>query len=155
DAASVTLECDRRLAGLFESSFAGVTVIPRSTPPVWSAEDFDLVLPSGSLGRLYRNALADFPDRGSYLKPDDAAAAYWQNRISSLGTGLKVGISWRGGIERTGREARSIPLHLWGPILGLEHIHFVSLQYGDVKAEVDAASASLSRPITRFEPSEI
>jgi hypothetical protein len=155
DAGEVVLECDRRLAGLFERSFPGVSVIDRGSVSPEHLEGFDHVVPAGSLGRLYRNSLAEFPARSSYLKPDDAIVAKWKSRLATLGPGLKIGISWKGGSERTRRQARSIPLELWRPILELDGVRFVSLQYGDVKAEIDRANETLSCPIAQFAPEEI
>jgi tetratricopeptide (TPR) repeat protein len=155
EAGEVAVECDRRLAALFGRSFPGAAIIPRGSMPRRQLDEFDHLLPAGSLGRLYRNTLAEFPDRRSYLKPDEAIVARWQSRLAGLGSGLKVGISWKGGSERTRRPARSIPLELWRPILEQEGARFVSLQYGDVTTEVDRANEGLSRPIAHFAPEEI
>ncbi|HYK79482.1 MAG TPA: tetratricopeptide repeat protein [Micropepsaceae bacterium] len=155
DAKSVTLECDPRLSGLFARSFPGVGIIDRKLPAVWKASDFDLLLPAGSLGRLYRNAREDFPVRKSYLIPNPEITAKWKARLSNLGGDLKIGISWKGGTEKTRRQARSIPLELWQPLFAIKGVSFISLQYGTVKDEIAAANRLLSRPITCFEPREI
>src|SRR5262249_2441794 len=68
---------------------------------------------------------------------------------------LKVGISWRGGTDRTRKGARSIPLDMWRPLLELEGVRFISLQYGEVKADIERANASLAQPIVHFETAEI
>src|SRR5262249_35707789 len=63
DANHVVLECDPRLCDLFTRSFPNVEIIARTSPPEWSPNDFDVLLPAASLGRLYRRSQRDFPDR--------------------------------------------------------------------------------------------
>jgi tetratricopeptide (TPR) repeat protein len=155
DARSVSLECDPRFIGLFGRSFRGVKLVVRNNPPNWNALNFDYVIPAQSLGRLYRNALSDFPKRRSFLKASDEITAKWKRRLSDLGDGLKVGISWRGGAEFTRRRDRSIPLDLFIDNLNLGNARLVSLQYGQVKEEVDAANHAGRGQIVRFETSEI
>jgi tetratricopeptide (TPR) repeat protein len=155
DAGSVAVECDWRLAGLFSRSFPEVRTIRRAMPPIWREADFDILLPLASLGRLYRNTIEDFPRRPFYLKPGEETVSRWRTRLARLGETFKVGISWKGGINRTGKDARSIALEHWRPLLETEGVRFVSLQYGEVKSEVDAANGFLPRPITRFEAAEI
>jgi tetratricopeptide (TPR) repeat protein len=155
EAGDVALECDARLASLFARSFPGTEIILRGSLSRARLDRFDHLLPAGSLGRLYRNSLESFPVRSSYLKPDKTLIAKWKSRLTSLGPGLKIGISWKGGSERTRSQARSIPLELWRPMLELEGARFVSLQYGDVKSEIDQANETLSRPIAQFAREEI
>lgn len=155
DARSVTLECDRRLASLYARSFPQIEIVAKQTPPLWADRTFDAGLPIGSLGRLYRNSADAFPKRDRYLVPDDGIAALWRERLSSLGDGMKVGISWRGGTIKSRRNARSIPVELWAPILDVSGAQFVSLQYGDPREEIAEVNASLSTPIACFAPEEI
>jgi tetratricopeptide (TPR) repeat protein len=155
EARNVALECDPRLATLFARSFGGVTVIERTTPRAWHAGDYDCIVPGASLGGVYRNALTEFPQRRRYLTAHGAIAAQWNKRLSHLQSGMKVGISWRGGTALTHKTRRSIALDQWGPILRQPGIDFVSLQYGDAKSEIENAEAIFDRTITRFEPSEI
>ena len=155
DAQSVALECDARLSALFGRSFPGVKLIARKKPSTWKASDFDYVIPALSLGRFYRNTPNDFPHRTSYLKPSVEIAANWKARLSDLGNDMKVGISWKGGTESTRRQSRSIPLDLWMTLLASKGVRFVSLQYGQVREEIERTNQSLPYPIACFEPSEI
>ena len=52
--------------------------------------------------------------------------------------GRKIGLSWRGGVGYTGKTRRSIPLEQLLPVLRLAGIHFVNLQYTDVREEIRA-----------------
>jgi ADP-heptose:LPS heptosyltransferase len=75
---------------------------------------------------------------------------HWRKRLVTLGPELKVGISWRGGTDRTDRALRSIPLAQWRPILAVHGATFVSLQYGDVREEV-AALRDQGAPIVHWQ----
>ena len=116
--------------------------------------EYDIAIGLGSLGRLYRNKLSDFPGQ-PYLRPTPAARRQWARRLGPKTTGLRIGLSWRGGLQTSGSIVRSIPLHQLEPLLALPGCEIVSLQYGDVRAEVEAVNARLARPITLFPPNGI
>ncbi|MDP2706245.1 MAG: tetratricopeptide repeat protein [Burkholderiales bacterium] len=134
------MECDPRLLGLFARSFPQATFFPHNPKPGtgWAEVDArpDCQAHLGSLPALFRKQWADFPRHEGYLKPDPARVAYWRERLADLGTGLKIGISWRGGVPRTRHALRSIPLREWLPLLALQGHDFVSLQYGECRDEV-------------------
>jgi tetratricopeptide (TPR) repeat protein len=155
DTPNVVLECDRRLMALFGRSFPGLGFIEREERPAWRAADYDLCLPLASLGRLYRNSPANFPERDSYLVPESTIASRWKDRLSTRGGGLKIGISWLGGTNQTNRNRRSIPLQNLSRLLEIENVDFISLQYGDERKEIESVNALLPRPIAFFEPGEI
>jgi tetratricopeptide (TPR) repeat protein len=133
------IECDRRLVPLFSRSFPAAQCIERSTSadsiqPVMP--DFDVVIATGSLPLYLRSHLATFPQKRAYLIPDPVKVDRWRNLLTALGEGLKVGISWRGGKKPHVKKARSILLEKWEEIFSVEGIHFINLQYGDCKAEL-------------------
>jgi tetratricopeptide (TPR) repeat protein len=133
-AAKVVLEAPPKLVGLFARSFPDVDVRPHqgaSAFPEWLAEfgDVRACISAGSLMRLFRRGENEFPRRAGYLRADPERVARWRARLAALGPGPKVGVSWRGGFVRTGRESRSIDPEEWLPILRTPGCHFVSLQY--------------------------
>lgn len=133
------IECDPRLVGLFARSFPAAAVYHHRVKgnPDWSREPLpDIRARCGDLPRMLRNQDTDFPRHGGYLIADPARAARWRARLAALGTGLKVGLSWRGGTPGTGQAARSLALDTLQPILSLPQAHFVSLQYGPVHDEI-------------------
>ncbi len=136
------VECDSRLELLFRRSFPQAQIVPaaRSHEPPWLRElgCVDYQVPAGTLPSLMRNTWPDFPRHTGYLKPDPEKVARWRARLDALGPGLKVGISWRGGTRLTRSSARSLPAHLWRPILGVEKCRFISLQYGKVAEDLAA-----------------
>ncbi len=137
------LECSPRLERLFRRSFPAASVHgaeQSATDTAWLARlghiDFQVAI--GSLPGQFRRQWSDFPQHAGYLRADPSRVAYWRERTAALGAGLKIGIAWRGGMASTRRELRSTRLAQWLPLLSLPACHFVSLQYGDGRAEVAA-----------------
>jgi tetratricopeptide (TPR) repeat protein len=131
------LECNPRLETLFRRSFPDAEVMGKR-PGNRTERRFDYHIPMSGLGEFLRNRPEDFPQHPGYLRADPERRSYWRNRLIGLGTGLKVGISWRGGTDVTERRARSIPLKDWTPVLDLPGARFVSLQYDDCRDELAA-----------------
>lgn len=127
------IECAPKLQGIFARSFPEATVYAaapdRRMPQAIASRRIDCELASGSLPRLFRRGLDDFPRHQGYLKADPARVARWRDRLGQLGGGLKVGISWRGGVHKTRGPLRSFTLERWLPMLRLSGARFVSLQY--------------------------
>lgn len=134
------VECDARLARLFARSFPRMRIhaqqpdLARPWADVLPASACQIHL--GSLPRLFRSDARQFARPPGYLKADPLKAAAWADRVAALGTGLKVGVAWRGGVPRTRQAMRSIPLAKWLPLLRLPGVHFVSLQNGSVEQEL-------------------
>jgi tetratricopeptide (TPR) repeat protein len=134
------VQCEPRLAALFRRSFPDVAVFAAGAP---CPEPADVAIEAGSLPRLFRRAIADFPRHAGYLRADPGAVARWRARLDTLGPGLKVGLAWTGGVRRTRRELRSIPLAQLLPVLRVPGVQFVSLQYtADAAAETAALRSS-------------
>lgn len=145
------IESHVRLVELFKRSFPGATISStRVVNPVFEentviAVDYRIAI--GSLPSLLRRHEFEFPRHRGYLRSDSARIERWRARLAQLGTGRKVGISWRGGTSRTRRSKRSIDLVHWLPILRCKGCQFVSLQYGEVETEVAALASGYSTPI--------
>jgi tetratricopeptide (TPR) repeat protein len=148
-AAQTECMCDDRLLGLFANSFGDVTFRPAG--PV---DAFDAVVPLGSLPYIWRRRVEDFPGE-PYLRPGEVAMRRWADRLGPRQTRLRVGLSWRGGVSATRDRQRSMPLQRLVPLLDLADCEFVSLQYGDVEAEVAATNAGRARPVRLFPRAEI
>jgi tetratricopeptide (TPR) repeat protein len=142
--------CDPRLHRLLSASFPSVRF--HATAP--AADGFDHVLASASLGRAFRPTAADFPG-ASFIRPTDEALARWGARLGPPRGRLRIGFAWRGGIQRTGRSRRSMSFDDLAPLLGREDLEFVSLQYGQVEADVRGAAAALGRELRVFPAVEI
>jgi hypothetical protein len=139
---NVTAMCDSRLGALFARSFPAMEVVsaPRDgwRQAIAGLSGISCQVAAGSLGRHFRRASGDFPGHQGYLQADPAKVAAWRERLAALGEGLRVGISWQGGLQRTGRSRRSLSLGQLLEILGLPRTHWVSLQYTDSAAQIAA-----------------
>lgn len=136
------IECNPKLLRLFRRSFPGASVyaeVSAGGPPGWreQAPAIQRQIPMGSLPGLFRNRREEFPHHAGYLRADPERVAYWRSRLDELGPGPKIGLSWRGGIAGTRRHLRSFALAEFLPLLQ-QPARFVSLQYGDCAAELNA-----------------
>ena len=139
-AAHCVIYCETGLAGLLRRSFPQATVHDgRQTDAVeWieGAGPIDVRLPIGSLPLYLRRSPQAFPRHDGYLRAAPERVAAWQARLRQLGPGLKIGLSWRGGVPQTGRGSRSIPLADLLPVLRLSGASFVNLQYSPCGEEL-------------------
>ncbi|WP_293356835.1 tetratricopeptide repeat protein [Phenylobacterium sp.] len=148
-AAAVSCVCDPRLVRLFANSFDQVRFDGPLTAQI-RRNEIDAVLAMGSLGGMFRTRKADFPG-SPYLRPRPAIRDAWAQRLGPASGRLRVGLSWRGGLPSTRRNERSLSLEQLRPLLALPACEFVSLQYGEVEAEVAGSGA----PIRAFPPADI
>ena len=89
-----------------------------------------------SLCSYYRNTRESFQGgSGRYLTADPIRKSELRARYTALGDGPVIGICWRSGNPTAGPR-RSAPLDLWDRILSQPNCSFVSLQYGEVEAEL-------------------
>lgn len=149
------LECDPRLVALFRRSFPGATIFGTEPggglPPSIARSSIDAVIEAGSLPGMYRRRLADFPRHQGYLRADADAVSRWRARLAALGPGLKVGLSWTGGVQRTRRALRSLSLEQLLPLLRTRGARFVSLQYtADARSDVEALRARHGIEVTHW-----
>lgn len=137
--ANVVIECDKRLVGLFKRSFGCEVYGTRYVKGglTWPLRhQIDATVAGGSLPGFYRNRVEDFPGT-PYLIADPQRRVQWRALLASLGPKLKVGITWSGGIKKTGQKHRSMELDELLPILR-QDATFISLQYKEAFAECEA-----------------
>jgi hypothetical protein len=137
------IACTPKLEKLFKRSFPAADVVVSGkagaggkTSPVPEGIDYQVAM--GSLPGSFRTSDAAFPRHSGYLRAEPSRVEYWAERLNGLGSGLKVGISWRGGLSSTRRSLRSIALDEWLPILRRTGAHYISLQYTDCGEEIKA-----------------
>ncbi|MGE3314029.1 MAG: tetratricopeptide repeat protein [Planctomycetaceae bacterium] len=151
-ARNCVVECDPRLVPLMSRSFSRTEFIPKTSgdvvPVASLATDFHL--PIGSLPRFFRRSFRSFPKQNRYLIADPRKVDLWRARLAELGSGLKVGISWRGGKEQDVRRKRSTALSDWLPIFRIPGLRFVNLQYGATRSELDEAERSIGVRLHHF-----
>jgi tetratricopeptide (TPR) repeat protein len=123
------LECDSRLTDLFARSFPRMRVRPRGGSGMQSeSRRCGFHIPIGSLPRLFRRSLSDFP-RQPYLRVDPVMEDRWRGAFPA--SKPRIGIAWRGGSLRTRRVQRSIPLAAWHGLLRTPGPRFFALQHGE------------------------
>ncbi|WP_376959882.1 tetratricopeptide repeat protein [Azospirillum sp. A26] len=154
-AISTILEIDRRLVPLFARSFPTMRVRAEALDgqgrEAMAIPDYDRHVPMGSLARVLRRRLADFPARPSWLVPDAGLVERWRERLAAIGPGLRIGIGWRSQMMTSERSAAYLPLDAWAPLFALPGIHWVLLQYGEVEAEVRQAEKRFGIRLHRWD----
>jgi tetratricopeptide (TPR) repeat protein len=141
------VECEPRLAKLYSRSFPSAVVHgqgQRAREVDWlhGFGTIDFQLACGSLPLHLRAGDDEFPKHSGYLAADPERVRNWRALLSDLGTGPKVGLSWRGGTARSRTGQRSIALEDLVRNLGPADCRFVSLQYGPVQDEIRQSNVS-------------
>lgn len=130
----VTLELNRKVAGIARQTWPGVDVVISETPGDYSAK-----IPIGTLAGMYRRSVGDFPGK-PYLKPDPKRVAYYRSRLEEFGKPPYVALAWAGGHKGTRVEFRTMRLGDLKPIR--DAFTCVSAQYNDRNPEIDAIAAN-------------
>lgn len=136
------ITCCPRLVSLFRRSFpqASVYGVARKENRSWRPpEPFDCQIPAGSLPFYLRRNWASFPRQDKLLVVDPEKLDKWRKRFASLGDGIKVGISWRGGGKAAEQKRRTTQLEVWREFLATPGVQFVNLQYGCCEADLRLA----------------
>jgi len=133
---------------LFARSFPDCDVVPRTDPPhPYTQHGIDFQVPVCGLGRWLRRSLDAFPERGSYLVADAERVRYWRDRLDRLGTGPKIGFSWRSINVSGARSLACTLIEQWRPVLAVPGATFVSLQYDECSDELESARRDLGVPV--------
>lgn len=145
--ARCVVEVPTRLQRLFARSFPTATVVGHDAPDrglTWLEQlpAIDRHVPMGSLPRQFRRGAQAFPQHAGYLRAGPEQVATWQDKLSSL-PGPRIGVAWRGGLAATAGAQRTLDLIDMIRALKETGATVVSLQYGDVTADLDAVRNAL------------
>jgi tetratricopeptide (TPR) repeat protein len=133
-AGQVMLQCDARLAPLFARSFPNIDVIGAASQPAAAQ------CAIGSLGAVMRAKREDLGGGAAFLRADQRRAEEVRARYQALANGRPiVGIAWSSSVPGRG-EWKTADLSHWRPLLERD-LFFVSLQYGETQAHIEAARA--------------
>ena len=135
---NIKIETDSRLISIFERSLNKKDVfVPFDKYSNNSKElkNFDNVLYAGSLGKIFRNEIIDFPKK-NYLFAQKDKCKNISTKLKKITNKIKIGISWRSKNETYGMD-KSIDLNFFKKILRLDQFSFINLQYGDTKEELN------------------
>lgn len=138
-AQAVALECDPRLEGLFRRSFPSVEVHgTRRTEATWAeGRAFSARCATGSLPGFFRPTPASCP-KAPYLIADPERRLQWRALFDSWGKPV-VGLAWSGGRAVTQAKDRAVGLESFRGLIERTDAVFVSLEYKDVTAEIEAS----------------
>lgn len=137
----VILECDPRLEGLFRRSFpiAHVYGTRRLEAPWLEDHKIDARCPIAGLTQFYRNDLESFGTHGrGWLTADPERRIQWRALFDSMGPRPKIGLAWSGGSRHNRPDMRRIGLEAFRPLIESLDADFISLQYQDPTAEIQA-----------------
>ena len=148
----IIIECDQRLTPLFQRSFPQIQFFSRANPPHPRLLDknIDYQMPIGGLGQWFRtNEKSFLSGQDSYLYACPKKVLQMKRKYQQLADGkLLVGISWKStGINQRRASLKSTVLKDWTSILSGKNCFFMSLQYGDVKAEINTFTNQTEIPI--------
>lgn len=144
----VIVAVEPRLQTLFARSFPQIRVT--TFADAVKRGGYDLQIPIGGLGAIFRNSPEDFlKNRKAYLKADQSRS---QELRKTAGNGLPVlcGLSWQSKNAETG-NLKSLGLDTLLPLLGLPGIRFIDLQYGDTAKERAQLEKKAGITITRVD----
>lgn len=144
----VIIECDPRLETLYKRSFPWAEVHgTRRLNREW-LEGCDAQVSCGSLPALFRPTPESCP-KTPYLVADPERRLMWRALFDSWGKPV-IGIAWSGGRVTTQLNKRTMGLESFRPLIERTDAVFVSLQYKDPTAEIEASGL----PVRAFELGE-
>jgi tetratricopeptide (TPR) repeat protein len=154
-AAHVIVETYPRLAALMQRSFPDATVVShdvRGAGTAWlnALPPVDFQTPIGSLPRWLRPSRAAFSPHAGYLRADAGRVERLRHQLTQIGPGLKLGITWRGGLARTAGLQRSIELQGLLTTLAPLGAQLVSLQHDATAEEIAQASEACGTTLTHW-----
>jgi Tetratricopeptide repeat len=138
DCRSVLLDCDHRLAGLFQRSFphAGVHGTRRRNEVAWlNGIHYDARCAIGSLASIYRKTPESF-FRSPYLVADPERRKMWRALFKGYAKPV-IGIAWTGGRSVTGEKFRRMDLSDFLPLMRAFDATWVSLEWKDRSEEIE------------------
>ena len=122
------LECQPKLVSLLKRSFPNVDVRPNDRKLDIERKDFDFHLPMGSLYKCLLDEIINSTKPESYLAPDPDRINFWSKRLTSIGSGPYVGITWTSSLSNNEKNKKNSSISEWGPILKIPGITFINLQ---------------------------
>ena len=151
---NIIVECDPKLNKLFSRSFSFATIYSSKDRNniEWTNQHPNIKsqIAIGSLPYYFRNNLEDFQGKAPYILADKNRVAYWKEKLDSLGYGLKIGLSWRGGTHKTRKLVRSLDTGTAALLLDMPNAKFINLQYGGTDKELHEIAHKANAKIYHF-----
>ena len=145
------LECQEKLVPLLKRSFPNVEVKPLNRNQDLERDDFDFHLPMGSLHKHFIQDFVHIAKAKSFLVPDPVRVEFWKERLSSLGTGPYIGISWKSSNMSSERLPNYSSILEWSNILKISDITFINLQSRDFAYDLAKVKNKLGVTVNNFD----
>lgn len=146
EAGHVIIETSDRLVPLYQRTWPQATVRPetgRSTGLLTYAPDevdFDYTAPAGIIASMRRRSLAEFPDACRPLIADPERCKQARAWLDTLGSGPKIGLTWRSGMRNPLRDLVATLPADWASFMADEGAKLINLQFGEPDDEIREAA---------------
>ena len=131
------ISVDKKLIPVFQRSFSSYQFIDKTE--LLSEDLYDEQIPIGSLGQFFRKELSDFKNTAYPYLIDDPIKTQRIKSSPPFSNQKTCGISWRSANQKLGKD-KSVSLEDLLPILSMNDMQFVNLQYGDTAEEIAVLS---------------
>jgi tetratricopeptide (TPR) repeat protein len=156
DGGAIVVECEPRLVALFARSFPDAAVHASKIEMrggalrarydwLKAAGGANAFIELGSLPKILRRALGEFPDPNSFLIPDAEEAARWRTILPNASA--RTGICWRSGMSGGSRSLQYAPLDAWAAFIRELPGAIVCAQYDANPEEIAALQTASGRGI--------
>jgi tetratricopeptide (TPR) repeat protein len=142
------ISLDEKLLPIFRRSFPDYEFINKADSI--SEDLYEEHIPIASLGGIFRNSLEDFQRAHHPYIVDDAARTQSIKSRPEFTKKVTCGVSW-GSINKKVGDDKSIPIQDLYPILKMNNIEFVNLQYGDIKDTLLRVQEEISKKILQLD----
>ncbi|MDO8288994.1 MAG: tetratricopeptide repeat protein [Parvibaculum sp.] len=146
EAKHVIIETDKRFVDLYQRTWPQATVraeTGRSTGLRTYKDgevDFDYTAPAGIIAAMRRRALTSFPRESRPLVANPARRETARAWLDSLGSGPKIGLTWRSGLHTPLRDMLATDPIDWAAIQDIDGAKLINLQFGFPDAEIREAA---------------
>lgn len=132
------ISVDKKLIQIFERWFPDFKVVDKNVE--FSEDFYDEQIPLASLGKYLRPDLESFGCADSLNNFSKTKGNLGASLPKHFGKNINCGISWKSKRAKLGQH-KSISLNELSPILKMNDINFINLQYGDVGNEIMSANS--------------
>tara|TARA_R110000824_G_scaffold390760_20_gene588046 strand:- start:2935 stop:4893 length:1959 start_codon:yes stop_codon:yes gene_type:complete len=142
EAGHVIIETNARLVDIYQRTWPQATVraeTGRSTGLLNYADgevDFDYTAPAGIIAAHRRRSIRDFPLECRPLIADKDKRKAARDWLDSLGSGPKIGLTWRSGLHTPLRDMMATSPIDWAPIQEIDGAKLINLQFGNPDEEI-------------------
>jgi hypothetical protein len=154
--ARITISADNRLHSLFQRSMPNVKFVDSKKINIECDNNlYDYQAPMGDIGYLCSvEKVLEHKQASPFLNVKKMQNGYFKNNNHVIKNKIICGLSWKSANQNLG-VSKSIELIQLSPILLIEKIEFVSLQYGSTKDEIEFVERKIGKKIHTFDDLDI